>query len=199
MRHKLQIIGITYNQIESGVYALILEAEGTNRRIPIIIGTPEAQAIECRLQNIPTPRPLAHDVMAASLAEFGIELREVEIRKLDNGIFAAYMVLSDGIQEHRIDSRSSDAVALAVRMDAPIYTSERVLAEAGFDFNPEKTADGPRPASANRQSDADRQKAIPLESCSTDELEQLMQRAVDREDYETAAEIKRELDRRNRK
>lgn len=193
MRHRLEIIGITFNQIETGVYALILQAEGTNRRLPIIIGTPEAQAIECRLQNVPTPRPLAHDVMAMTLSEFGIELKEVEIRKLDNGIFAAWLVLTDGIREHRIDSRSSDAVALAVRMDAPLYASEELLAEAGFESVPDKKDSE---AAASEGSSTNDQKTIPLESCSSDELNRLMQRAVEREDYETAAEIKRELDRR---
>ena len=110
------MIGITYNQIESGVYALVLEAEGTDRRIPIIIGAPEAQAIECKLQNVVTPRPLTHDMITNLLDAFHLQLKEIEIRKLPTGVFAADLVMTDGIEERRIDSRSSDAVALAIRV-----------------------------------------------------------------------------------
>ncbi|MDE6423105.1 MAG: bifunctional nuclease family protein, partial [Muribaculaceae bacterium] len=119
-KYRLELVGITYNQIESAVYALILQQVGTSRRIPIIIGYLEAQAIECKLQEVATPRPLTHDTMAASLAAFGISLVRVEIRKLPNGVFAADLVFSDGKIEKVIDSRSSDAVALAIRVGAPI-------------------------------------------------------------------------------
>lgn len=187
MRYRLNVIGITYNQIESGVYALVLEAEGTDRRIPIIIGAPEAQAIECKLQNVVTPRPLTHDMITSLLDAFHLQLKEIEIRKLPTGVFAADLVMTDGIEERRIDSRSSDAVALAIRVGAPIYTSAEVLREAGFDSD---SADGPRRQSASPR-------ITPLEECPEDELRELMRHAVDREDYETAAEIKRELERRN--
>lgn len=132
-RYRLELVGITYNQIESGVYALILQQVGTSRRIPIIIGFPEAQAIECKLQEVATPRPLTHDTMVNALAAFGITLVEVEIRKLPTGVFAANLIFSNGVEEMVIDSRSSDAVALAIRTGAPIYTNESVLREAGFD------------------------------------------------------------------
>lgn len=187
MRYRLNVIGITYNQIESGVYALVLEAEGTDRRIPIIIGAPEAQAIECKLQNVVTPRPLTHDMITNLLDAFHLQLKEIEIRKLPTGVFAADLVMTDGIEERRIDSRSSDAVALAIRVGAPIYTSAEVLSEAGFDSD---SADGSRRQSASPR-------ITPLEECPEDELRELMRHAVDREDYETAAEIKRELERRN--
>lgn len=187
MRYRLNVIGITYNQIESGVYALVLEAEGTDRRIPIIIGAPEAQAIECKLQNVVTSRPLTHDMITNLLDAFHLQLKEIEIRKLPTGVFAADLVMTDGIEERRIDSRSSDAVALAIRVGAPIYTSAEVLREAGFDSD---SADGSRRQSASPR-------ITPLEECPEDELRELMRHAVDREDYETAAEIKRELERRN--
>ena len=98
-RYRLELVGITYNQIESGVYALILQQVGATRRIPIIIGFPEAQAIECKLQEVATPRPLTHDTMVATLASFGISLIEVNIYKLPNGVFAADLVFSDGKTE----------------------------------------------------------------------------------------------------
>lgn len=189
MRYRLNVIGITYNQIESGVYALVLEAEGTDRRIPIIIGAPEAQAIECKLQNVVTPRPLTHDMVTSILGAFNLTLKEIEIRKLPTGVFATDLVLTDGIEERRIDSRSSDAVALAIRVGAPIYTSSEVLREAGFDTD---NSDGGK-------QQASFAKVTPLEECPEEDLADMMQMAVDREDYETAAEIKRELERRGRK
>lgn len=189
MRYRLNVIGITYNQIESGVYALVLEAEDTDRRIPIIIGAPEAQAIECKLQNVVTPRPLTHDMVTSILGAFNLTLKEIEIRKLPTGVFAADLVLTDGIEERRIDSRSSDAVALAIRVGAPIYTSSEVLREAGFDTD---NSDGGK-------QQASFAKVTPLEECPEEDLADMMQMAVDREDYETAAEIKRELERRGRK
>lgn len=132
-RHRLKLIGITYNQIESGVYAVILEEVGGDRRIPIVIGFAEAQAIECKLQQVNTPRPLTHDLMKSILDNFNLKLSAVEIYKLPNGVFAANLIVEGPDGDFRmIDSRSSDALALAIRADAPIYTSADVLEEAGF-------------------------------------------------------------------
>ncbi len=121
-KYRLELVGITYNQIESGVYALILQQVGSARRIPIIIGFPEAQAIECKLQEVKTPRPLTHDTMVNALSAFGIELVEVNLKRLPDGVFTADLVFTDGINVKVIDSRSSDAVALAIRTGAPIFT-----------------------------------------------------------------------------
>lgn len=105
-RYRLELVGITYNQIESGVYAVILrQADGT-RRIPIIIGYPEAQAIECKLQEVVTPRPLTHDMIMNFMNEFGIRLKEIEIRRLPSGVFAADLIFTDGTQTHTVDSLS---------------------------------------------------------------------------------------------
>lgn len=192
-KYRLELIGITYNQIESGVYALVLQQVGTSRRIPIIIGFLEAQAIECKLQEVNTPRPLTHDTMAASLAAFGISLIRVEIRKLPNGVFAADLVFSDGNTEKIIDSRSSDAVALAIRVGAPIYTSEQVLLEAGFDAKQSHTpdTDSSEPSNSPRQdSKAD------LAAMTSLQLSEAMLAAAENEDYEEAARIKAEIERR---
>lgn len=146
-RHRLRLIGITYNQIESGVYAVILEETEGGRRLPIVIGFAEAQAIECKLQEVKTPRPLTHDLMKSIMDTFGIALRAIEIYKLPNGVFAADLVIEDAEGNlKRVDSRSSDALALAIRYDAPIYTTSEVLAESAFaprrpDPNPEASED----------------------------------------------------------
>lgn len=132
-RHQLRLVGITYNQIESGVYAVILEEVDGQRRIPIIIGYPEAQAIECKLQHINTPRPLTHDLMKSMMETFNLRLACVDIRKMSNGVFAADLVMEGPMGDlHKIDARSSDALALAVRTGSPIYTTAEVLDEAGF-------------------------------------------------------------------
>lgn len=192
-RYKLELIGITYNQIESGVYALILQQEGTNRRIPIIIGFPEAQAIECKLQDIHTPRPLTHDIMISMLKEFGIFLEYVLIKRLPNGVFAADLYLTDGTNQKIIDARSSDAVALAIRANAPIYTTEQVIMEAGFDPSD-------RPKSQQKRTgvstDVKVRMATGLETMSLEQLQKAMDKAVSTEDYEEAARIKEEINKR---
>lgn len=207
-RERLRVIGITYNQIESGVYALILQEDSGTTRIPIIIGYPEAQSIECRLQDISTPRPLTHDIMAAMLKEFNMKLVEVEIRKLPNGVFAADMIIEDAIGQRRtIDSRSSDAVALALRCEAPIYTSRKVIEEAGFDAEKRKTqksAERSRrvpskpgePGQSESPLSNDEAEENRLKRMSEAELNRAMEKAVEKEDYESAGRIKAELDRR---
>ena len=196
-KYRLEIIGITYNQIESGVYALILQQKGTNRRIPIIIGFPEAQAIECKLQEIKTPRPLTHDIMMTSLNDFGIQLEYVIIKRLPNGVFAADLHLSDGITTKVVDARSSDAVALAIRSNAPIYTTEDVIRDASFDPSEKrgKTVAGRQPMKVVIKNSSESEKG--LDSKTIDELNQAMARAVEMEDYEEAARIKVEIEKRS--
>lgn len=193
-RHRLELIGITYNQIESGVYAVILKEVDGQRRIPIIIGYPEAQAIECKLQDVVTPRPLTHDMMVNFMHEFGIRLQEIEIRRLPSGVFAADLVFTNGTTIRTVDSRSSDAIALAIRADAPIYTSEEVLQEAGF--SPDEPANNQntqpsKPASRNLGGSAQR---LNKPKRSVEELKKLMQEAAENENYEEAARLKAEID-----
>lgn len=197
-KYRLQLVGITYNQIESGVYALILQQEGSARRIPIIIGFPEAQAIECKLQEVDTPRPLTHDIMVSTLASFGIELTEINIRKLENGVFAADLVFSDGKVSHVIDSRSSDAVALAIRTGAPIYTTEEVLRESGFEPEETKPAGSAFNLSGNHSftRPAALKRDAGYKNMTVLQLKQAMSKAVENENYEEAAKIKSELDNR---
>lgn len=193
-KYRLEIIGITFNQIESGVYALILQQVGTSTRIPIIIGFPEAQAIECKLQEIKTPRPLTHDIMVNSLKEFGISLEYVMIKRLPNGVFSADLHLSNGINQHIVDARSSDAVALAIRTGSPIYTTEEVIREAGFEPG------GKRKKNETAQSDNEpvetQNAGGGLEAMSLDDLNQAMEKAAKDENYEEAARIKEEINRR---
>lgn len=187
-RRQLRLIGITYNQIESGVYAVILEEVGGNRRIPIIIGYPEAQAIECKLQEVSTPRPLTHDLLKNVMESFKLHLSCVEIHKLPNGVFAADLVIEgpDGSLQ-RIDSRSSDAIALAIRTGAPIYTSAEVLEESGFSPRPSGEAD--QEAAAQKEKDY-------MSNYSDKEIEEMISRCAVEENYEEAARLKRILKER---
>ena len=197
-KYKLVLIGITYNQIESGVYALILQQEGGTRRIPIIIGFPEAQAIECKLQEIKTPRPLTHDLIVNTLNELNIELKYILIKRLPNGVFAADLHFFNGWEEKIIDARSSDAIALAIRMDAPIYTTEEVLREAGFDPTETKKSvtSGVRinPVEVEKPSPAP--PVVGIENMTIEQLSAAMETAAKNEDYEEAARIKTEINKR---
>lgn len=191
MKYELKLIGITYNQVESGVYAIILQEKDGTRRIPIIVGSAEAQSIECKLQEIITPRPLTHDLFVNVMRAFGLGLREVLIRRLPLGVFAADLVLTDGSRELRIDSRSSDAIALAVRTGSPIYTTLEVLEEAGFD---QSVTVAPI---ADAEPDTEGAKnASRLSKMSDAELSDALDNAVASENYEGAKAIKDELDRR---
>ena len=194
---RLELLGITYNQIESGVYAVVLQEMGGTRRIPIIIGFPEAQAIECKLQEIVVPRPLTHDLAINMLREYGISVLEANIYKLPNGVFAAELVLSDGKEVKVVDSRSSDAIALAIRVGAPIYTTPEVMSEAGFEPGEQapsrvvgkmsRSSNKSKPATTNNNEN--RQKSI-------EQLKKEMQQASEAERYEEAARIKAEIERR---
>lgn len=196
-KRLLKLIGITYNQIESGVYAVILEEASGDRRIPIIIGFPEAQAIECKLQEIVTPRPLTHDLIVNIMTSFGISLQEVNIYRMASGVFAAELVLLHNGYMHVVDSRSSDAIALAIRTGAPIYTSASVLDEVGF----EPGGSSPGKNKTDIQTASVKPESVSLDNNlnlkSIEDLRKDMQAAADNEDYETAARLKEEIDRRS--
>ena len=199
--HPLRLVGITYNQIESGVYALVLEEINGKRRIPIVIGFPEAQAIECKLQEVVSPRPLTHDLIVGMLKAMDAFLEKVVIRRLPSGVFAAFLHIrcKDG-REIRLDSRSSDAIAVAIRTNAPIFTSSKVLEEAGFLPNEERIIqrrdeiqglnDPLMDLSDTIEPEADES----LHGLGKDELLQRLNKEVERENYEKAAEIKKILD-----
>lgn len=205
----LKLVGITYNQIESGVYALILEEADGNRRIPIVIGYPEAQAIECKLQEVVTPRPLTHDLISMMLISLGAKLEKVVIRRLPSGVFAAYLHIidRDGLPV-RIDARSSDAIAIAIRINAPIYTSAAVIDEAGFSPD-EVRKRAPRQGVRRRSAPESNPEISPVSEVDEgltplvdfremplEELQKYLDKFVAEENYEMASEIKKIIDNR---
>lgn len=189
---ELRLVGITYNQIESGVYALILEEPLSRKRLAIVIGYPEAQSIECHMQRVRTPRPLAHDLLSSVLKALGASLLRVDIHRLSSGPYAGKLTVETILGELKeIDARSSDAIALAIRVGAPIFTSRRLLEEKGYSIagEKEKTIDK-RDVSASSGE---------LAMYSDQKLEEMLARYVMDENYEKAAEIKRELENRRNK
>lgn len=131
-RVKLRVQGLTNSQVQSGAYALILAEENGPRRIPIIVGTSEAQSIAIALEKITPPRPLTHDLFATFTRAFGIMLHEVFIYKFEDGVFYSELLFDDGQRQVRLDSRTSDAIAIALRVKCNIYTTEQIVRECGI-------------------------------------------------------------------
>lgn len=194
-RVKLKVMGISYSQTQSGAYALILTEENGDRRIPIIIGGFEAQAIVIRLENLNPPRPLTHDLFKMFADEFVISIMEVFIFKLEEGVFFSRLVCNNGEKEVSLDSRTSDAVALALRFGCPIYITEEILDKAGITVNPE-SADNTTGSQVDSILDPESSK---YDSLTDEELYRMIDEAVKTEDYEKAAAIRDELEKRKRK
>jgi len=194
-RVKLKVMGISYSQTQSGAYALILVDEKGDRRIPIIIGGFEAQAIVIKLENLDPPRPLTHDLFKNFADEFDITVSEVMIYKLEEGVFFSKLVCSNGKKEFSIDSRTSDAVALSLRFGCPIYTSEEILEKAGITIN---QADTEIDTTTNVNEIIEPQSGK-YASYNDEELYKLIDEAVKTEDYERAAAVRDEIEKRKKK
>jgi uncharacterized protein len=191
---KLEILGISYSQSQSGAYALILGESGEKRRLPIIIGSFEAQAIAIELEKMKPSRPLTHDLFKNFAKTFNIAVTEVIIYKFSEGIFFAKLICFDGIKEVEIDSRTSDAVAIAVRFQCPIYTYESILDAAGIVLQDENEAVNPEVETEEKAG-----KESEYASLSVKELETMLMAAIDEEAYEKASKIRDEINRRSRK
>ena len=188
-RVKLSILGISFSQVQAGAYALIFaESEGP-RRLPIVIGTPEAQSIAIIMEKITPPRPLSHDLMVTTFAALGGELLDVYIYKFENGAFYAELTLQQGENQYKIDSRTSDGVALAIRTGAPIYTTEEIMVNMSvvFDEDNEEQAEI-KEFISNEDKD--------ISQLSTEKLNALLQEALKKEDFESAISLRDELTKR---
>lgn len=190
---KLEIIGMSYSQSQSGAYALILGETKGKRRLPIIIGGFEAQAIAIELEKMKPSRPLTHDLFKRFAETFQVVLQEVVINKFIEGVFHAELVCLDGKSEYRIDARTSDAVALALRFQCPIYTNEKIMSAAGIIVD-EKEEDKVEEVEAPPKENANT-----LENYTTGELKDMLKKAVENEEYEEASRIRDEMNRRRKK
>jgi bifunctional DNase/RNase len=197
-RVKLNVLGISYSQTQSGAYALVLSEEDGKRRIPIIIGGFEAQSIAIQIEGLTPPRPLTHDLFLNFSKSYSIELIEVQIYKLEEGVFFSKLHCDNGKKEVYIDARTSDAIALALRFKCPIYTTEEIIEKAGIfiEFDniegeeADKTAKADQPEQVSHQSDI-------YSKMSITELKAMLDEAVRNEDYEKASRIRDEIKHRS--
>lgn len=200
-RVRLQIKGLSYSQTQSGAYALVLGEEDGERRLPIIIGGFEAQSIAIALEKgVNPPRPLTHDLFKNFADTFQIKLKEVVIHKLQDGVFFSILVCDHNGHEQVLDARTSDAVALAIRFDCPVFTYKEILDKAGIILKESSAAKGPRSTPKTEEAAASttpEPKGSDLQSKTADQLNAMMDQAVKNEDYELAARIRDEIDRRN--
>ena len=188
---ELEITGINYSYSQSGAYTLILSEIGGSRRLPIIIGQFEAQSIAIELEKLKPSRPLTHDLFKKFANTFHVKLNEVVINKFEEGVFYSILVFEKENQFYTVDARTSDAVALAIRFNCPIYTDEEILKEIGvmFEVNSEKNTDNDI-----KSEEEDRENELSL--LSDEELNDMLNEAVESENFELASLIRDELKKR---
>lgn len=196
---QLEILGLSSSQSQTGSFALVLGEKDGNRRLPIIIGMFEAQSIAIQIEKISPNRPLTHDLFKSFAQQLNVNVLEVLISDLKEGVFYSKIVCSDGERQFDLDARPSDAIAIGLRFGVPIYTVESVLSEAGIilsdleEDDDEETdeieATPSTPLSGEARSN--------LRDVSVDELNKLLEEALEKEDYERAAKIRDELNKRN--
>jgi len=193
---RLEIVGMSYSQSQSGAYALILGVPGENRRLPIIIGGFEAQAIAIELEKMKPTRPLTHDLFHNFARQFNIHIKEVIINKFEEGIFFSQLVCENNGETMRIDSRTSDAVALAIRFKCPVYAYENIIDEAGIimeEGQPEGLEEG------EESKFSPETESVKFEEYLTEELEERLKKAVAEENYEEASRLRDEIKKRKAK
>ena len=178
---ELKVLGITRSEVQPGAYALLLEnADRTpeaSRRIPIVVGAAEAQSIAVHLEQVMPSRPLTHDLFVSMFHAYKIELQRVTVYSFKDGVFASMLHVSNGEVELDIDSRTSDAIAIALRTGAPIYTTPEVMELMSYEWR--------------RDGDYKSQKPVRLEDLPVEKLERRLQRYVDKEEYEKAARVQK--------
>ena len=178
---ELKVLGITRSEVQPGAYALLLEnADSTPdeaRRIPIVVGASEAQSIAVRLEQVTPSRPLTHDLFVSMFHVYGIELEGVTIYSFKEGVFSSFLHLNNGTLSVDVDSRTSDAIAIALRTGAPIYTTPEVMKLTSYEWR--------------RDGEYKPQRPVRLEDLPVEKLEQRLQRYVDKEEYEKAARVQK--------
>ena len=192
---KLEILGLSPSQSQTGSFALVLGEEYGNRRLPIIIGMFEAQAIAIEIEKIQPNRPMTHDLFKSFATAFNYDIKEIIISDLREGIFFARVQCSDGFRDAIVDSRPSDAIAIALRFNVPIYTYEAILSEAGIVTNTQNEPD--ESIEELVQPNKPRSLSEQLKNMSFDELQQILNQALSNEEYERAAKIRDEMGKRN--
>lgn len=195
-RIKLEVLGLSYSQTQAGAYALILAVENSEQRIPIIIGGFEAQSIAIQLEGLTAPRPLTHDLFHEFAIKHNISMQEVLIYKLEEGVFYSSLYFEKDGKVVALDSRTSDAVALALRFNVPIFTTPAIVEKAGIIINlsQQKTEAESEEVTAPKSS----KKIKNIESLPLEKLKELMNEAIFNEDYERASKIRDEIKKREK-
>lgn len=193
---ELKIVGLSYSQTQSGAYALVLSERNGTRRLPIIIGGFEAQSIAIELEKMKPSRPLTHDLFKAFAQSFGIQVKEVVIYNLVEGVFYSKLLCEQNGDIIEIDARTSDAIAIGLRCGSPVYTFEHILSSAGIQLEDELTGE-PEAVSDSEEEVETSKGGSELSSRTTEELENLLKEALETEDYERASKIRDEMKRRN--
>ncbi|GGK82283.1 bifunctional nuclease domain-containing protein [Rufibacter glacialis] len=200
---ELEILGLSSSQSQSGSFALVLGEKEGSRRLPIIIGMFEAQSIAIQIEKINPTRPLTHDLFKSFAQQMEVSVQEIMISDLKEGVFFSKIVCTDGEKEFELDARPSDAIAIGLRFGVPIYTVESVLSEAGIilsdleeDEDEEETDEIPTTAASGSSSASGSSKSN-LKEISVEELNTMLNDALEKEDYERAAKIRDELNKRN--
>lgn len=193
-RIRLEIIGMSYSQSQSGAYALILGEHGGVRRLPIIIGGFEAQAIAVELEKMKPSRPLTHDLFKNFAEHYNVFIKEVVIDKFMEGVFYAKLICLQGENESEIDARTSDAVALAIRFRCPIYTHENIMSEAGIVMD-DKAEEMQNENNETTDTDSGTEE---FTTNTMEELEEMLQKAISNEEYEKASKIRDEITKRTK-
>ena len=181
---RLKILGITFSQVQAGAYALILAEDEGSRRLPIIIGTPEAQSIAIFLEGLTPPRPLTHDLFISFSKALNIEFKGVYIYKYEDGVFFSELLFDNKGEELRIDSRTSDAIAIAIRINVPIYTTEAIMKEAGIIMKEDDSLVELEETELNTTNKSS------YEDMNIDELRKVLNEAINAEDYEKASNLR---------
>jgi len=202
---ELKIHGISYSENTSGAFAIILDEVNGNKKLPIVIGSYEAQSIAIALEKkIKTSRPLTHELFKGFADKFNITLNHIVIHKLSDGVFYSNMVCEKDSEVVKVDSRTSDAIALSIRFDAPIFVTKEILAEAGFEddkkyskdlnLTDEKFFNDGHISSP----DYNTEKAKDIKKISTRNIKKMLEKSIQNEDYELAARLRDELDLRKK-
>lgn len=190
---ELRIMAISRSVTQSQNYAVVLGEQGSNRRLPVIIGAAEAQAIAIAIENMEGPRPMTHDLFRNTLKTLDVDLREVVITDLREGIFFARLIMDRGGDLVEVDSRTSDALALAMRFDCPIYTYNDIMEEAGIVLEGD---DDPQSQDIEREESVVKNEDN-LARMNVGELNSMLESVLSEENYEKAAMIRDELNRRS--
>lgn len=182
----MEILGLSTSPSSGGAYALILAEAKGSRRLPIIIGSSEAQAIALELENIKPPRPMTHDLLKNVIVNFDSKVKQILINDLAEGTFYARIIVERGDQLFEIDARPSDAIALAIRFSSPIFVSDKILSEAGITAEPEVSK-------SSTKSPKKKESAGEKELSKLDKLEVDLHTAIETENYEKAAKIRDQI------